>query len=284
MQADKIDTLGILAGGGALPLEIRAACKARGRPSFMLGIEGEAEIKDCDAMTSFGTVGRTIALLKQAACSHVIFAGKVGRPDFGALKLDWRGAKLLPQVIAAARKGDDALLRVLAQVLEREGFRLIGVDDIAEQLVAPPGALGRYRPTPEHWQDIAKATQILHALGSFDIGQAAVVCDGHVLGIEAAEGTDAMLRRCAELPQALRGAAGLRRGVLVKLPKTVQERRIDLPVVGRMTVEGAAAAGLAGIALAAGRAILLGQERTVQCADEMGLFVYGLSAAEQKDS
>ncbi len=276
--------LGIIAGGGALPRRVREACLASGRPAFLIAIEGEADsetIEAADARTALGAIGRTIALLKEARCADVVLVGRVRRPDFRNLKLDLRGALLLPKVVTAARQGDDALLRVLGKVLEDEGFRLVGVNDAAEGFLAPEGLFGAVAPTAKQRDDIAKGARILHALGPFDIGQAVVVCEGHVLAIEAAEGTDAMLKRCAELPEAWHGTEKARRGVLVKLPKPGQEMRLDLPVIGTETLENAARAGLAGIAVAAGGALLVEHAEIVRRADARGLFIVGLARDER---
>jgi hypothetical protein len=277
--------LGIIAGGGALPRRVRESCLAAGRSAFLLAIEGEADnetIKAADARVGLGAIGRTVALLKEARCDDVVLVGRVRRPDFRNLKLDWRGALLLPKVVAAARQGDDALLRVLGKVLEDEGFRLVGVNDAVKGFLAPQGLLGAVAPTQEQREDIAKGTRVLNALGAFDIGQAIVVCEGHVLAIEAAEGTDLMLKRCAELPEAWRGAPGTRRGVLVKLPKPGQESRLDLPVIGTETLENAARAGLAGIAVAAGGALLVEHAAITRRADALGLFILGLAESERR--
>jgi DUF1009 family protein len=277
--------LGVIAGGGALPRRVCEACVKSGRPVFLLAIEGEADdetVQAADARTGLGAIGRTISLLKEARCGDVVLVGRVRRPDFRNLKLDLRGALLLPKVVVAARQGDDALLRVLGKVLEEEGFRLVGVNDIAEGFLAPRGQLGAIAPASEHRDDIKRGARILDALGPFDIGQAVVVCEGHVLAIEAAEGTDLMLKRCAELPEAWRGTEGVRRGVLVKLPKPGQEMRLDLPVIGIETLENAARAGLAGIAVAAGGALLIEFTEIVRRADSRGLFIVGLTEDERR--
>ena len=103
-----------------------------------------------------------------------------------------------------------------------------------------------------------------------------------MLAVEAAEGTDAMLDRCAELPQNIRGQAEARRGVLVKVPKPRQEMRIDLPTIGMPTVEKAAAAGLAGIAVKAGAALIINEAEVIARADALGIFVTGIGGADAK--
>ena len=270
--------LGLIAGGGALPLALAAKCEAAGRPVFVLRLTGfaDAELARFEgAPCGLAELGRAFKLLRSAGCDAVCFAGAVSRPDFAALRPDLRGLALLPSAIAAARKGDDALLRAVLGAFEAEGFRIEGAHEVDAALTVGAGALGRHAPREEDRADLLQALRIARALGALDIGQGAVVCAGLVLAVEAQEGTDAMLRRCAELPPALRGAAGARRGVLAKAPKPIQERRVDLPAVGVATVKAAAAAGLAGVAVEAGGALVLDREATAAAADAAGLFVWG---------
>jgi DUF1009 family protein len=143
-------------------------------------------------------------------------------------------------------------------------------------LLLAAGVAGAVAPTDGQVVDAAKAFQIARAIGALDIGQGAVVCDGLVLAVEAQEGTDAMLRRVAELPAALRGTRERPRGVLAKRAKPIQERRTDLPTIGVATLEGAAAAGLAGVAAEAGATLVVDKPRVIAAADRLGLFLIGL--------
>lgn len=274
--------LGVIAGGGALPRRLAEAASGEGGAPFVVRLAGVADA-DFDYSPSvecgLAEAGKIIRSLKEAGCDAVVLAGVVRRPDFSQLKPDWRGAALLPRVIAAAAKGDGAMLAVLVETLEAEGFLVIGAEEAFGGLSAPAGALGAHAPTQAHWTDIRKAAAIIAALGPFDIGQAAVVASGHTLGVEAAEGTDGLLDRCAALPSSARGGE-IRNGVLVKRPKPGQELRIDLPTIGAETVRRADAAGLAGIAVEAGLALLIDREAVVREADARGLFVYGFSAME----
>lgn len=270
--------LGLIAGAGMLPQRIAEAAAAKAEGVFVLRLHGVADA----AIAAFpgedvgmAEAGKMLRLLKENACDAVVLAGKVRRPDFSKLKADWRGALLLPKVVAAAAKGDGALLSVLVDTLDAEGFRVIGAEAVLLELAAPAGALTTRRPTAEEIADIRKAAAIIAALGPFDVGQAAVVADGFVLAVEAAEGTDAMLDRCARLPK----ASGVR-GVLVKRPKPDQERRVDLPVIGVETMAGAAAAGLSGVAVEAGAALIVDQADTLREAEARGLFVYGFTRDE----
>lgn len=276
-----MEKLGLIAGGGALPLEVAQDCAGVGRPVFVVRLKGFAD----PALAEFpgeevglAELGKCFKLLKRERCKAVCFAGQVSRPDFKALKPDLRGLAALPGAMAAARKGDDALLRFLVSEFEREGFAVEGAHEVSAGLTLPAGPLGRVRPSEAHQADIGRALEVAREIGRLDIGQGAVVVRGLVLAVEAQEGTDAMLRRCAELPSAIRGRPEAPCGVLAKAPKPIQERRVDLPTIGVATVQRAAKAGLAGIVGEAGSLIVLDREAVIAAADELGLFVYGVGA------
>jgi DUF1009 family protein len=271
--------LGLIAGGGALPVSLAARCAATGRPFFVVRLKGMADAElahYAGADIGIAEIGKLFSTLQRQACETVCFAGVVKRPDFAALKPDLRGLTLLPGVAAAARHGDDALLRHLLGLFEREGFGIEGAHEVDQAMTLPPGPLGRYTAGAEHAGDLTQAIAAARTLGELDIGQAVVVAGGLVLAVEAQEGTQAMLQRCAELPAHLLGAPGRRLGVLVKWPKPIQDRRVDLPVFGSDTLERAAAAGLAGIAGEAGGVLLLQREELIAAADRLGLFVEGI--------
>lgn len=268
--------LGIIAGLGDLPVSIAERRVASGLPVFVLRVAGFEDPRLAaypGAVVGFGEVGRQLALLSEAGCRELVFAGIVKRPDFSALKLDFRGARLLPRVLVAARNGDDALLRVMIDVFEKEGFRVIGADEVNRDLVAGAGLLAGPAPAGEALADARRALEVAREIGRLDIGQGCVVCDGLVLAVEAQEGTDGMLARVAGLPEPLRGRPGARRGVLAKAPKPIQERRIDLPTIGPSTIEAAAAAGLAGIVLEAGGTLVLNRNEVTERVAAVGLFL-----------
>ena len=271
--------LGLIAGGGGLPVALADACTASGRPIFVLrlrGFAGPELARFRGAEVGLAELGRTFEVLRREGCEAVCFAGQVRRPDFTALKPDLRGLRSLPAAIAAARQGDDALVRFLVTEFEKEGFQVEGADQVHAGLTLPDGPLGRHAPGPEHQGDLALASKVARAIGALDIGQAVAVARGVVLAVEAQEGTDALLARCAALPAELRGTAEARVGVLAKWPKPIQERRVDLPTLGLATLKGAAAAGLAGIAGEARGLLVLQREAVVEAADRLGLFVVGL--------
>lgn len=268
--------LGIIAGAGELPKRIAAHANATGRQVFVLGLRGFADpaliAEFTGAEAAMGEIGKGIQLLNDAGCKEIVFAGAIKKPDLSALKFDLRGASLIPQLAAAAGKGDDALLRVVLNAFEKAGFKVIGADDVLGSLLAPAGPLGGRSPKDADWADIRIASVAALELGAQDIGQGAIAQNGVVIAREAQDGTDAMLGRLA--------AAVSSTGVLVKLPKPQQERRIDLPTIGVQTVEGVARAGLAGIAVEAGAALVIDQAQVAAAADRLGVFVYGFTRAE----
>jgi hypothetical protein len=271
--------LGVVAGGGGLPAALVQQCQATGRPVFVVRLRGIADpalARFPGVEAGLAELGAVFRALKAADCEAVCLVGDVARPNFAALKPDLRGLAALPGAVAAARRGDDALLRYMLGEFEKEGFRIEGAHEVAAGLTLTAGSLGRVRPDAACLADVARAVEVARALGRLDIGQGAVVCDGLVLAVEAQEGTDAMLARVAGLPAALRGAPGAPRGVLAKAPKPIQELRVDMPVIGVRTLEGAAAAGLAGVAGEAGAVLVIDRAAVIARADALGLFVLGV--------
>lgn len=275
------EKLGLIAGGGALPGKIAGFCHRRAMPFCVVRLSGLAHAdlsQYAGGDFPIGQAGKILRFLQENGCDAVAMCGLVARPDFSNLSLDRRGIALLPRLIAAASRGDGAILSVLVDVFETEGFVVLGVEEILRSLSVCAGAMTSCRPQRDHWRDISKAAEIINALGPFDVGQGAVVINGHVVAIEAAEGTDAMLARCATLRS---NHAGLGNGgVLVKRPKPGQERRVDLPTIGVETIKNVAKAGLSGIALEAGAALIVDEKLTTAAAEREGIFLYGFTGDE----
>lgn len=269
------EKLGVLAGRGPLPGKLVQACLSSGREVFVVAFRNETDPATVagvpHAWVDLPAVGRTVRLLREAGVGELVLLGPVGRPDFAALRPDWQGAKLLPKVMRAARQGDDAIMKVVVEHLEDQGFKVVGAEEVVAGLAPEVGALGQHQPQPQDLSDIRRGAEVVAALGQLDIGQAVVVRDGYVLAVEAAEGTDAMLQRCERFRDATESG-----GVLVKLPKPNQERRADLPTIGLPTIEGCVHAGLRGIALEAGGALIDDRDDVVRMADEHGLFIVGI--------
>jgi DUF1009 family protein len=266
--------LGILAGRGELPAQLVDACRVQGRDVFLLAFEGHTDPGIVEgvahAWTRLGAAASAIETLKDAGVRELVMAGAVARPSLTELRPDLRTAKWLTRV-GARGLGDDGILSAIIRTLEDEGFRVTGVDEILKHLVAQAKTYGRLKPDGQARTDIERAVAVARALGLADVGQGVVVQQGIVLAVEAAEGTDALLRRAGELR---RDGAG---GVLVKVMKPRQEHRADLPTIGTRTVEGAATAGLRGIAVEAGGALIMGSEAVAAAADAAGLFVVGIA-------
>ena len=276
--------LAIVAGGGDLPRRVAEQARRSGRNPFLVGLKGfvdPALVAEYNGPElSVGELGRLIQLMRREGCEEMVFAGSLKRPDFASLKLDLKGVQSLPKILAAAKKGDDALLRAVMDVFAEAGFRIIGADDVLDDLRVGHGPLGSLSPTAEHWPDIRRAAEVAKISGSLEIGQGAISCVGLILAVEAQEGTDRMLARIPDLIPEIRGTPEARRGVLVKRPKPQQERRIDLPTIGVATVKGADRAGLAGIAVEAGAALVVDREQVSAAADAAGIFIYGFTGAE----
>lgn len=268
--------LGLIAGKGDLPRRVIDHCRATSRPVFVIAIAGQTPAEVTSGVphvkAELGQAGRIIEALHGAGVREIVMAGALRRPALAELKTDWRGAKLLARGLLAAG-GDDALLKLVTRELEREGFSVLGVQDIIDGLLASAGNWTSIAPDASALSDIARGVEVATALGALDVGQSVVVQQGIALGVEAAEGTDALVARCG----------GLRRegpgGVLVKLAKPGQERRADLPTVGPETVRCAHAAGLRGIAVEAGATLVLDRAGMIAVAEEAGIFLCGVERA-----
>lgn len=282
-QRDNIRNLGIVAGGGSLPLEIARSITSRGGNVFIVMIEGEAD----DALRAFphtilnwAELGHAVSAVKRAGMSEMVMVGRMSRPSFWTAKPDFGFLFSLPRILSALRAGgDDAVLRGVVRLFEARGLKVLSVAEVAPELLLSEGPLGFQHPSPEDLDDIALGMEFISALGRYDIGQAVAVARGTIEGIEGAEGTDRMVTRVRDA----RVAAGidtakLRAGVLVKRPKPGQDKRLDLPAIGPDTAAGVISAGLGGIAGLAGEVLAAGRFEMVERADRAQIFITGVPA------
>lgn len=272
--------LGLIAGAGDLPEIVARHRRSVDDQLHIVAIKGFEEpwIEEYShEICGIAEVGRVLKSFKTNGCDTISMIGNIKRPDFSTLKPDMKGLSLLPKIINAARKGDDPLLRVIVDIFEQEGFEVLGVQDLLEDLVLPAGWVAGDTVTDETLSDIKRAFEISGLIGEADIGQGSVVCDGLVLAVEAQEGTDAMLRRVSQLPEAIRGSEDGRRGVLVKRPKPIQEQRVDLPVLGPSTVRKASEAGLSAVCGVAGGALWVEQDEMKRLANAAGIALISLT-------
>lgn len=269
-------TLGVIAGGGAVPLVVAAAARDAGRPVCVFAIVGEAD-RAVEAFAHhwvrWGEIGRLFDLLVREKVSDVVICGAVNRPDFTAIRVDLGAMLSLPKILSLMVGGDDTVLKNVVRFFEDRNYRVLGAHEIAPSLVATAGVLGRHKPDTAAMLDIARGYEAAGLLGALDIGQAVVAVGGRVVGVEGIEGTDELIARIADLRKRGRLKGAAREGVLVKAAKPQQDLRVDMPTIGPRTVDAAAAAGLAGIAVEAGRVMIVDRAATVAAADKAKLFL-----------
>jgi DUF1009 family protein len=272
--------LGIIAGSGELPRVLINACRETDRPYFVIALEDAADAAtiaaagDAHATLRLGAIGKALELLRANAVQEIVLAGRVTRPKLSNLRPDLKGAKLLARLGGQFLSGDNELLASVVTFLEEEGFRVAGAEEIVRDLIAPEGMIGSIYPDKRAQGDIEIGARTARAIGALDIGQAVIVQNGQIIGVEAVEGTDALIQRCAPLKLEDRG------GVLVKVKKPQQERRVDLPTIGLATVERIAECGFGGIAVEAGASLILDRREVMRRADALGIFVIGFSILE----
>ena len=270
--------LGIIAGGGGLPLRVAEAVAASGRPVVVAVLEGHGDAADFAAYPSkafrWGLAAQLLAWLKAKGVRQVVLAGTVSRPSILSLRPDAAGVKLLARIGRAAFTGDDSILRAVMGVLAEDGFEVIGAQQVLAGLLPPAALLAGAPPDDLARADIQRGIAVCRALGVADVGQCCVVQQGLVLAVEAIEGTDAVLARCGPLH---RDGPG---GVLVKCVKPGQSRLADLPTIGPRTVDGAVAAGLRGLAFEANGTIVMDRDATIARAQAAGIFLLAFDPAD----
>lgn len=274
-------SIAIIAGSGNLPIELALNATSLGIKIYLSRIDGLSDeiLPELNGSShGLGEFGARMKALKAAKIETILFAGYIKRPNFKSLKFDAKGLLMAPKIISAAKKGDDAIMRAILQEFENEGFKIIGPETLQSELLAPIGPLGAVVPNSAQIEDINFAAKIAAQIGKFDIGQGCVVCNGLVLAVEAQEGTDAMLKRINTLEFTIRGTVENPNGILCKRPKPIQELRIDLPTIGTATVENVIAAGLSGIAVEAGGALIAQRKEVIEMADAHNIFIYGFDS------
>src|SRR5436309_13384775 len=274
--------VGLIAAGGVMPFAVAESLVARGIDPVVFALRGS-----CDPVAvqrfrhhwiSLGQLGRAVRLFRAENCRDLVFIGTLVRPALSEIRLDWGTLRVIGRLWAAFRGGDDHLLSGVGRILEQDGFRMVGIKDVAPNLLMPRGCLTLKAPDENSAADIARGLDVLRALSPCDIGQAAVVIDSQVVGVEDIEGTDGLLARVARLRKEGRIRAAVARGVLVKAPKSGQDLRFDLPTIGPRTIEGAAQAGLSGVAAVAGETTVVEAQIMIEAADAAGLFITGVPA------
>lgn len=267
-----MNNIGIIAGNGDYPLHVINVCVQQNRTVYILALKGQCTI-DFPAYypilwCNFGEIGKTLAFFKKHKVHEIIFAGNVTRPSLSQITPDLEGIKWLAKLAPHMKAGDDQLLSALGRQFENAGFKLLGSHDLLQdELFFPTGTATLVQPDKSTWDDIKRGAQILNTLSQHDIGQAVIVQQGLVLGIEAIEGTEELIRRCKNLARP--GAAG----VMIKMAKTQQSLVLDLPTIGPDTIQQLHDSGFAGLAIESNKVQILNKQTAVDKANELGLFI-----------
>lgn len=278
--------IGLIAGGGTIPSMVAEAVLRQGDEIFVAAFAGITDLESilsvrdnfkpakpetsfCYEVFKLGQGGKILKTFKREKVDDVVFIGHVRRPSFKEISLDFWTAKQIAKW-GFSIKGDDSLLSRIIRLVEAEGFRVIGAQDIVPSLLAVKGVYGKVQPDKQALSDIETGYKVAKGLGNFDIGQSVIIQQGMVIGVEAIEGTDALIKRCRDLQRKGLG------GILVKTCKPAQEKRIDLPTIGVSTIENAKASGLRGVAIEAGSALVAGVDDIIRMADKLGIFVIGI--------
>ena len=269
----KIPKLAIIAGNGSIPFYLIEECKKIGREYCLIIIEGhgkELSVKyNPDYIVSLAKMGRAVKYVKNIGIKHILMVGGVKRPSLKNIIPDLWTAKFLT-TISSKVSGDNSVLSKLTKALEREGFIIVAPEEVLPNLICPKGTLGKVKPNQQNNEDISTGYRIAKIIGANDIGQSIIIENGLVIAVEAAEGTDRMIKRSLILKKEKKA------GVLIKVIKPMQDRRIDRPVIGIDTIKAAKKAGLDGIALESNEILILNYSEVILYADKEGLFVEGI--------
>lgn len=261
--------ISIIAGGGDLPLKIIEKLDNLNIDHNVISLYGFGP--ENYPQFKIGEIGKVLEFIKSKGTTDIIFCGNVKRPSLFSLNLDFVGRKWLKTLGLKAFLGDNTLLKGIKELLKKEGLNVLSPQSILETLLTPKGILTEIVPSDQNLQDIARGIFVLNAMSKADIGQAVIVQEGIVLGIEAAEGTQCLIERCKDLK--LTEKKG---GVLVKTSKINQEQAIDLPTIGKNTILQAEYARLSGIAIGASQSQIIDYNETIKLANERHIFVIGV--------
>ena len=268
----KIEKLGIIAGDGFLPKHVADAAKKKKVPFTVICLEDETDMSNFKGIDhkvfQIHRVSKIISHLKDQGVTHVTLAGKVKRADISRLLLDLKGAKLFTMIVKNGL-ADNSILQTILDFVESQGFEIIAPEKIADEIILPKGNLAKAKPSKQALDDIKTGIKTIKGVASFDVGQALIIQNGLVLGVEAAEGTDELLRRCGEIKQEGEGP------VLIKIVKPNQDKRVDMPCIGSKTIENAAKYGITGIAAEAGSTLILDLKSTIALANKNNIFIHG---------
>lgn len=268
-------TLGIFAGRGALPQILIEECQKNNRKFFLFLLDGENYEIDYSAFNplkiAYGEVEKFLEVTRKNNIKELVFAGGVTKPNFSSLKVDKKGAVLLAKIVASKILGDDAVLRAVIKFLEKEGLEIVPLHQLFNGLVLKKGCVSKIQPTKDEMENVEIAIKAIRTMSTFDIGQSVVVAQKQIVAVEALEGTDNMIERCKSLKTEY-----VKNSILVKLKKSKQSTKADLPTIGVTTVNNCHAAGIKGIAIEANSTLILEQKKVIDLIDELKMFLIAI--------
>ena len=272
-----METLGLLAGIGHLPVDVAQSAKNLGYKVVAIALVTDTdpelpEIADVFYTINVGKVGRILQTLKQHGVKHVTMIGKVTK------EVLYKNGAIIPDLIAVRllaslpNRKDDTVMNALVKLIEDNGMHVMDQTVLVQPLLPEPGVLTRRKPTEQEWKDMQFGFRMAKELGRLDIGQTVVVKNQAVMALEAIEGTDACILRGGFL-----GKGGV---IVAKTAKPAQDNRFDMPSVGTTTLTSMAYAGATGIVIEAGRTLLVDRKHTLALAEEKGITVVSMTESD----
>ncbi|HLD77255.1 MAG TPA: UDP-2,3-diacylglucosamine diphosphatase LpxI [Rickettsiales bacterium] len=267
--------IAIFAGRGFLPKMLIDDCQKNNRKFQLFLLESEEYEIDYSAFNPiklpYGAVTKFLEILHEKQIQSLVFIGAVNKPNFSAIKVDKKGAILLTKILASKILGDNAVLRTVINFFEKEGLKILRIDEILSDIVAKKSVLTKTQPNKGDIEDIEIAKKAIHIFSEFDVGQSVIVAQKQILAVEALEGTDEMIKRCSKLKVDYKQNA-----ILVKIKKFRQSSKADLPTIGVETVNNCYQNGIKGIAIQAGATLIIHKDEVIELADKLGIFLIAL--------
>jgi DUF1009 family protein len=254
--------IGLIAGSGRFPIIFSEKARLNGYDVYAAAYVKEADPKikdhvDVVEWMHLGQVNKLIRFFKTHEIHQAVMMGGIQKTRiFKDIKPDF---KAISMMIGMKHSHDDSVLRAFANVLEKEGIKILESTFLVPELLAPEGCWTKIKPTRSQREDMVLGWKIAKEIGRLDIGQCVVVGGGSVLAVEAIDGTDATIRRGASLGKD---------AVVVKVCKPNQDFRFDIPAIGAQTIEVMAEAGAGALLLEAGKAVVFDREKMISLADE----------------
>ena len=259
--------IGLIFGETHFPIQILKKVKNKHLKYLIIDLTKGRFKKDKHSYNiSIGQFGKIIKILKDNKCKKVLFAGKVKKPNFSKLRLDFKGLYYIPRIIKSSKLGDAAILKEIIKILKQERISTVSSLTFNPELTLKKGNYSRVKPNKEDKIDIKKAVITLSRLGKYNFSQGAVVRNRRVVAIEGRGGTQKMLKRC-------KSKKFRNKGVLVKFPKKKQDLRIDLPAIGLKTLTQCKSAGLKGIVLKSKQNVFLERKKCISFANKNKMFI-----------